>query len=232
MSDIFDPTKITLTEQQLVGITYIHQTHMKSGLAPTAEKVAEAAGVSVDTAKKWYKSPEFEYMMKEFGIVYEESDVLTPQQVIILNSLLDLNDRRSKREKCQEAGITLAKLNGWMRDPVFQAHYEEVVKQKFAAAEPVAQLALLRNLEAGNQRTIEFYYELTGKFQRSVRHDVNLEGFIGNLVEVLAARISDPRLLEQIADDIELLMQGRRPDLDRRYDDAIEVPVVPALTEG
>lgn len=236
MSETFDPTKIKLTEKKLEAMTYINQCHLNNGRAPTAEKLAEAVNVTVDTARKWYDSVEFKYMMSELGIqLAHDSEVLLPQQVIILNSLLDLNDRRSKREKCEGAGITLAKLNGWMRDPVFKQHYMDIARTKFEDADPVAQLALLRNMEGGNQRAVEFYFELTGQFQRSVNHNINIEGFLSSLIEVLQARIQDPALLEQIANDFELLVKGQRPQIDRTPASVIDVvPTlqVPQLTEG
>lgn len=222
-----DPTKITLTEKQVQGITYVQQAHLKTGQAPTAEKLAEVVGVTVETARKWYGSLEFKYMMDQLGIPNGyDSDVMLPQQVIILNSLLDLNDKRSKREKCEDAGISLAKLDAWMRDPMFKQHYADIVMRKFSDADPAARMALLKNIESGNQKAIEFFFEMTGQFQRSVRHDVNLEGFVSGLVEVLQARIQDPVLLEQIAGDMELLMQGKRPQLNQSYADVIEVPNV------
>lgn len=236
MSDSFDPQKMQLSERQVDCLTYIEQQFMLEGSVPTVDKISDVFGVSKATVRKWLKSDEFNYILNFKGItVRRASGVLSSNQLMIAEMLLNISDRRSKREKCEAAGITVQQLAAWKRDPQFNDYMQKRAEQLFKDSDDVAYLNVVKNMESGDLKAAQFYFEMSGKYQPSMRHDVNLDSFVAVLIEILQARVQDPQTLELIAGDIENLMSGRPVNLEpahsivRDIPEVIEVPEVKEL---
>lgn len=225
MTDTFDPQKIKLSERQVECLTFIEQEYMLTGHVPTADRISEVFGTSKSTVRKWLDSPEFNYIMNTRGInAPKRVGVLTPQQLMIANMLLNPADRRSKREKCEEAGITVQRLSAWQRDPQFQDYMQRMAEKLFQNSDDEAYMNVVKNVQSGDLRAAQFYFEMTGKYQKSVRHDFNIDGFLTSLIEILQVRVQDAKTLELIADDIDKLMTGQPVDLSP----VTELPSLPA----
>lgn len=207
----FDPQNIVLTETQVEALNFIEQIYTIEGLVPSADLLAEKFGVGVATAQKWLSSEEFDYLLTNKGITVKRTEgVLTTQQLAIANMIMNLNDGRSKRQKCEQVGITPQKLAVWMRDPTFKDYLRQRSTAMFGDADSDAYLNILRNIERGDLNAAKLYMEMTGKYTpASKREGPNLQAFVAGLIEILQARIGDPELLMVIAGDIEALMQGR-----------------------
>jgi hypothetical protein len=202
----FDPTNIKLTERQAEVLTYIEQEHGLHGSIPTVDKIAEIFGNSKSTIKKWMESPEFDFILKRKGIIRTvPKGVLTAPQMMMVTMLLNISDRRSEREKCEEAGITVAQLAAWRRDPSFISYLQSRAEAMFKDSDDVAYLNVLRNMQGGDLGAAKFYFEMTGKYQPSMRHDVNIDSIAMRLIEILQIHVKDPAVLEAIANDFESL---------------------------
>lgn len=235
-----NPQEITLTQLQLDAIHYIEQVWFIDRSIPTAERIAEAVNVTLQTVKKWLESEKFNYILQYKGIkTPSPSGVLSAQQLMLVNALLNVSDKRSERQKLEECGVTPQRYAAWRKDPGFLDYMHKRAEQLFQDSGDVAYMSLLRNMQSGNLQATKLYLEMTGKYQSSSRLDVNfnLENFLVKLIEVLQARIKDPQLLEQLAQDIEAMMEGRPVVVDQRSlpepipAHAIEVPVNPPVGE-
>lgn len=210
MTDTFDPQKMTFSEQQQDCLVFIEQTYMLEGLIPTVDRIADVFGVSKVTANKWLSSDKFQYVLKYKGITTARtSGVLSVKQLTLINMLLNISDKRSQREKFQEAGVTPQQFAAWRKDPQFNDYMQKRAEDLFKGGDAAAYLSVLKNVDSGDLNATKFYFELTGKYQPSVRHDINIDSFLVSLIEILQARVSDSRTLELIAEDIENLMQGK-----------------------
>lgn len=211
----FNPQEITLSERQVEAIAYIEQSYMLEQQVPTADKLSDVFGVSKSTAKKWLESEKFQYILEHKGIVIKRktSNMLTSNQLMIAEMLLNINDRRSPREKCLEAGITIQKLNTWQRDPQFNEYMQRRAEQLFENADAKAYMNVIKNIENGDLRAAQFYFEMSGKYRSSDHKEINIDGFLVTLIEILQARVKDPLVLNQIAQDIDNLMNGKPVEL-------------------
>jgi len=210
-----DAQDIKLSEQQASCLTYVQQVFMLEGNLPTIERISQVFMMSKDTVKKWMDSPEFHFLLRQQGIFLNRvtDKALTPHQLAIANALLNVSDRRSKREKCKDAGVSMQQLAAWQKDAAFREYMKKRAEDLFLDSDDAAYLNVLRNVENGDLNAAKLYLEITGKYQPSVRHDVNLESFLANFIEILQARIKDPELLEQIANDLEMLLKGKKVDV-------------------
>lgn len=212
MSDDFDPQKITLTERQAECLTYIEQEFFLNGSVPTIDKLHEVFGNSKATIKKWMESPEFDFILTSKGIIRKTPDgVLTAPQMMMVNMLLNIADRRSDREKCEACGINPAQLSAWRRDPTFIAYLQKRAETMFKDSDDIAYLNVIKNMQGGDLGAAKFYFEMTGKYQPSVRHDINIDSVMVRLIEVIQIHVKDPAILEAIAADFEAIHSGTRP---------------------
>lgn len=207
MSGSFDPMNITLTERQSECLIYIEQEFFLSGYIPTEDKLVEVFGMTKATVKKWLASPEFQHILKSKGIINSSTEgVLTAPQMYLANAILNLADKRSEREKCLEAGVTVQQLAAWRRDPSFIDYVQRRAKAMFENSDDVAYLAVMKNMQGGSLEATKFYFEMTGKWQPSVRHDVNIDSLAVRLIEIIAIHVTDADKLEAIAADFERVM--------------------------
>jgi hypothetical protein len=233
-----DDTKIRLTEQQADCVLYIQQQYMLDGMVPSAEKICEVFGVTRATAVKWLASDEFDYLLRKEGIITgrigRPEGVLTAQQLMIANYLLNISDRRSEREKCEAAHITPQQLAVWKKDPTFNDYIQKRAEALFHESADVAYMSVIKNMKGGDMTATKLYLEMTRRYQPSMRHDVNLNSFMEMMIEILQRRIPDTELLEVIANDIDNLMQGKPIEFDQQPMAAISatsveepIPVMP-----
>lgn len=205
----FDPKHITLNEKQVECLTYIEQQFFLEGAMPTVDAIAAVFGVNKATIKRWLKSPEFDYILRTKGIINSNTDgVLTAPQMMIINMLLNIGDKRSEREKCELAGITPQKLAVWRRDAQFIGYMQKRAEKMFKDSDDIAYLNVIKNVQGGDLSAAKFYFEMTGKYQPSVRMDVNVDMILARIIEILQVRVKDPATLELIANDFDMLMGG------------------------
>jgi len=224
-----DPTQIKITEQQKNCLLFIQQEYLVDGAIPTAARISDTFGVTPQTAKRWLDSPEFEYLLGRVGIAKPDVvGVLSARQLTLVNMLFNLGDRRSEREKCEAAGVKPQELSAWRRDSTFNKYMQDRAQALFDDSGDVAYMAILKQMKGGDMKATQLYLEMTGKYQPSVRHDVNIDGFLLGLVEILQRRIPDRQLLEVIAGDIENLRLGKAIDFDSAPA-IIEVQATPTL---
>ncbi len=207
----FDPTDIKLTERQAEALTFIEQIYFLEGGLPTIDRLADIFGVSKQTAKKWMDSPEFKYILGAKGMLGPKTaGVLTAPQMMIINALLNLGDRRSEREKCESCGISPQQLAAWRRDKAFIEYMQKRAESMFKNSDDIAYINIIRGMQGGDLAAAKFYLEMTGKYQPSMRMDVNVDMILARVIEILQVRVKDPAVLEAIANDFESLMSNGR----------------------
>lgn len=105
----------------------------------------------------------------------------TPKQIQIARLLLDLEDKRTKTEKCKEAGITISTLNNWQGDPNFVAWLNDTLKicvrSKMADMYKYLETACKR----GNVQAIRLWFELAGAINNTQK--VELTGKNGEPIQ-------------------------------------------------
>lgn len=209
-TDLEVPDTSKLTSAQKQCIDYMEQVYFTSGQLPTAASVADKLDMKEAAVSAWMSDPIFRYSLKFKGLLETAPEgVLTGPQLMIANMLLNIRDKRSDREKCNEVGITTHKLAVWRRDPVFIKYMNDRAERMFKDAGDAAYTNLLKNIQSGNLKAAQLFFEMTGKYQKSVRHDISIDSILVKMIEILQVRIRDPELLETIAQDFEDMMDGK-----------------------
>lgn len=228
MSD--QPVKITLSESQVEGITYIEQCYFIHGTLPTDEAMADVIGVSVPTVKSWWKNDSFQLVLRQKGLPVDERisgrrrEVLTPEQLAVANKVLNLQDRRSLREKLEETGVSVQKYQIWRRNPTFMAYMQKRAEALFSDGKDSAYMNLMKNVEGGSLDAAKLFFEMTGIYNPKISVELNVDAIMVRVIEIIQRRVKDPATLEAIASDIDALVSGQSAPIDSRALPVLDVP--------
>lgn len=202
-----------LSERQLAVLCFVEQTFWTTGGVPTNEKISETLDISVSAVKKYWENPTFRAALSARGVDFSPArskGLLTVMQLTLANSLLNLHDKRSTREKLKELSITPQQYNAWLATPAFRDYLAQRGEQLFGAHDHEAYAALLSGATGGDVPALKLFFEMRGIYNPKVNVEVNLPQVLGQVVEIIARHVSDPGILAAIADELEVLETGGR----------------------
>jgi hypothetical protein len=133
---------------------------------------------------------------------------LTPEQLLVANTMLDLIDTRNDRKKLNDLGVSSAKYNAWLRQPEFRAYLQGRAESLLGASQHEALLALVDRVRSGDSKAIELYWEYTGKFIRNNSSGNSIQGIssetvtglVQSIIEIIVEEVEDPVLGARISD--------------------------------
>lgn len=137
---------------------------------------------------------------------------LTPIQLVVANSLLDLEDTRSVKKKLQDVGCTTTQYNAWMRNEEFRNYLQQRAEQLIGTdIQHEALLALADRVKSGDMKAIEYYNEMTGRFVRQTNSnssgpDINM--IVTRIIEIIVDEVEDQETMIRIANKIKGLVTG------------------------
>lgn len=193
---------------------YIQQHHTQYGVLPSDEKIAEELspyGITIDDIESARNNKAFNDFIKSSGLVPEElsnlSNALTPKQIATVESLLNFADPRSERQKLEELQVTSVQYNAWKKSKKFLDYLTKAAQEKFRSMDHVAYQKLMESVESGQFPAIKLYLEMRKLYTPTVNVNVDYQGVINKLVEILQRRLS-PQVLAEIADEMQYALQS------------------------
>lgn len=156
---------------------------------------------------------------------------LTPIQLVVANTLLDLEDTRSVKKKLQDAGCTTTQYNAWMRDEEFR-HYLQTRAEQLVGTDlkHEALLALADRVKNGDMKAIEYYHEFTGQYVRqsqsnSAGPDINV--LLTRVIEIIIDEVDDLETAERISEKLKgLITAGQVAHALTNPSDRIVTPTI------
>lgn len=203
-----------LTPQADALIDYIEQAYLLRGVIPSLEATQEyldkfrGITLSLSELTELVESQEVKDAFGRRGIDTNANVPgygLTPDQLAAANLLLDFSDRRSSKVKLESLGLTTAKYQAWLRNPNFQAYTKERAENLLGDVTHEAHSALVKNMEKGDLRSIQLYYEMTGRWSSKTVGDLNVEFLMIKILETIQRHVKDPEMLRAIAGDLSSL---------------------------
>jgi YesN/AraC family two-component response regulator len=154
------------------------------------------------------------------SISAEKRDHLTEKQLRVINAIMNTSDRRSKTKILNDFSVSAGMWATWQRDPVVSAYMRERAESLIGDAAPVAAKALVENIENGDQRALEYWYELTGRYRKNADSTANVQQIMVTVMETIQKHVKNPETLRAIAEDFGLLAKE------------LDGPVVPIRLEA
>jgi hypothetical protein len=210
--------EIRLSQNQVEGITYIEQVYLLRGEIPTDASISDVLGVAESTVKKWWQNESFQTVLRNKAIPIEEKlglkkrEILSPEQLAVANMVLNLQDKRSLREKLETASVSPQKYQAWRRDPIFMGYIKQRAEAMFTDGYDIAYMNVLKNMEGGDLNASKFFFEMTGVYNPKVTVDLNVDSVMVRVIEIIQRHVKDPDTIEAIAWEIEELGGGKRPE--------------------
>lgn len=203
---------MALTNKQLDLLNLFEQEWMLHGSVPSKERCEGYgfAGVFYDRA---LKDSEFVQALvargiRLSGVTDNDTAILTEEQLVCANTLLDVSDNRSRKKKLAELGIPTQKYEAWLRDPAYQSYIRQRGENILGDNTHEAHLALVDRVRAGDVTAIKYYNEITGRYVPGLRDRVDANALVMRVLEIIQRRVTDPQLQAAVAEDLIALAAG------------------------
>lgn len=185
-------------------------------------------------ANKIIKDPE-----DKAEVLLPREDVLTPMELVVANTMLDLLDTRSDKKKLQDLGMSTQDYQRLLRKPAFYKYCQEKADTLLQVGQHEASLALMDRVRQGDLKSIQYLHEYTGKFtpaskQSSTTVNVNqsssdLQWIVTHLIEIIVEEVEDAPTAARIGDRIKTLIGASRMAAELAESQRSEVIVEPAV---
>lgn len=154
---------------------------------------------------------EFKEAMSQRGIEWTGKQAgITPEQSYALSIVLDPSSRRTFEARLKSAGITYTKWNAWCRQPLFAQAVSAITEGALQDNVGVVHTALVNKAISGDVRAMEFFYQISGRFDPAKEQTMNMNALLLSIIEVLTRRLgTQPELLEVIGNDLEGILASQ-----------------------
>ena len=198
-----------LTDRAKKVASATEQYFWELGMIPAYEMIAARTGEKVQYVKGVIeKNALARKRLIAAGVDLEvdrSAEVLTPEQLLAANVVLNSHDKKSLREKLDMLGISSQQWHAWMRQPGFSQYMTKRAESAFESNDHAAYSALQEAVEEGSMDAVKFHFEMRGKYKKSIDVNVNVEEILTHVVEIVAKHVKDPDVILAVANDIEAL---------------------------
>lgn len=213
-----EPLQPSLSPNEIRILNYVEQTFWATGLVPTVQGICEnLTGVNGGklhelTVQSAFRNETFKQQLAVKGLppvgLIEHHNVLSAEQIVCANLMLNLHDKRSEREKLAFLNISSQKYHAWLRQPAFVEFLRKRGEALFSSSDFLAYKSLVNNVKAGDNKALEMFFQMRGIWKKSIDVNINIDVVLSQVIAVITQYVKDPLILGQIADGIESIMDA------------------------
>lgn len=186
---------------------FIETYYNQQGALPSLERLkVEFPEKPVRSLTEDFKAAAVKLETKGYGIT--KKDYLSPEQLAVANSILNLADKRSITKKLQDFQVSPAKYANWKKNPIFNGYLRERSETLLGDSVSDVHMALIDSASSGDIQAIKLFYEITGRHTPNSQQNVNLQVMLTTVIEAIAKYVKDPEVLQKIAAEIQESSQG------------------------
>jgi len=229
-----------LNEEQLDFVTFICQYHGMYGKLIPVEEAVKTFGFESDEFNELLGNTSVLSALVERGVIKRVASLetvstkstepvgevkeepkwlagtLTPVQLIVANTLLDLVDTRSHKKKLQDLGTSTTQYAAWLKDPVFSQYLRERAEGMLGENQHEAHLALLDKVRMGDMKAIAYYNELVGRYisqptasQNGNGQPVDFKNLLVKILEIIQDEVNDPDASLRISERFKAMINAQ-----------------------
>lgn len=169
----------------------------------------------------------FQRALTDRGMTLVAPAGITGEQANFLRLFFDPTIKADNAKRLRIAGVTQARLDGWLRQEGFAKRYAEIAHELLQQAMPTARQRVAMGIDKGDLAFIKFGMELTGEYDPRGGPTVDVMAFGRLMQDVIAQEISTmpggDEILRRIGARMQLVMQNRPSDLPQELE-AVVVP--------
>jgi hypothetical protein len=174
-----------------------------------ANGALKAPTPSIEEIDEYIVSEDYLDKMSSLGVaILKKDEGLSSKMIAYLTLLTDISSPLTPAAKLKKVGATWAEFSAWQKNSVFDEAYKKLGGDAVRAAIPLAELALANKMANGDQKSIEYGFQLTGHFDPAKNKQIDAQKLFGILLEIIDEKVKDPN--ERMAIGQELSMRGNR----------------------
>ena len=192
-------------------VTFVEQVYLLQGELPGYDACNSAIGISrADYTRYWNSSKVRDYFTA-VGIELDRlnGQVLTPIQLLVINTLLDYNDTRPDHKKIKDLHVSTSTFAKWKADPAFQNYLASRVEKLVNGNGDEIDRALFDAARSGDLQAIKYLNEYSGRYRQAGNEAVDINFIIVKIQEIVLRHVKDPETLAAIGRELELLITGK-----------------------
>lgn len=202
METPISPVPFTKLESQMVS--FCETEWFLKGVLPTPETLSVKFDKTPKAITEFLDREEVRKSFNSRGIPIIAGRDLDPQQITMINEILNLHDTRSERKKLSDANISARQWEGWKKDPRVRQYMTRRAEDILNGAIPDAHLALVERVRAGDMGALKFYYEMTGRYTGQ-NAQLDPKVLVTRIFDIIAKHVTNPLTLQAIATEFQLL---------------------------
>lgn len=192
-------------------ITYYETRYMISfdGLHPSDQEVQAKFALNEDDLE-WAKIKANEVFEKrripKIPIVEKPADYIDPEFAVAARLLSTYMDKRAKKVKLEECGLSLTEWNALLRRPANRLYFEKLVEETRNSLNPMADLALARLIDNDDLNAVKYLHQITGQYKEQLSPQAGggtqvVFQLIAQMMEILARHV-DQKTLQRVAIEV------------------------------
>jgi hypothetical protein len=139
----------------------------------------------------------------------EFTGISAAQQYAIAILTNPANQHKKLSTKLQAAGVTYAQYRAWLKQPTFSKYLNDLTEGMLNDHIPDLHTKLMEKALDGDLKAIQYVYELNGRHDPNKQQIQDLNRVVEMLIEVVSRNVTDPTTLTRIANEMQLVMQGK-----------------------
>ena len=173
--------------------------------------LAQDSKLSKDDVVLVWGSSKFQRALADRGVRVSADPGLSLRQEMFLQAYLNPLNLRTPQVLAKQMKISLAELDGWLRDKEFASVFAAKSEANLAKYLPLADQALGQLVQSGDMKAITFLNQLTGRFDPSQRNAVDVGAVLLQVQDIVLRHVRDPITKRNIARELMALAQGNSP---------------------
>lgn len=203
-----------MSKEEWDVLCFIDEHHMKHSKFPTLKNIASKTGTTQTRVAEILKNPVVQKSLESRGIDWRpvSSDRLTGEQIATIQTLLDISDKRSIKEKLKSLGVTQAKYYGWKKSHAFMEAYRGAAEALYGEALPEVHQSVIQEAVSGSYQHQKLMLAISGRWdERKQENEFNIRQVLMKVLEIIQTHVSDAETLQAIAGEFETLLSPERP---------------------
>ena len=173
-------------------------------LAWTSEGVSNEdleylTGLNKKTVNEVTATPEFISACEHRGHPLNPKKGLTDRQMLALHYIVQDTTTPTLAGRLRHAGVTIKEYNQWRRSSTFRNELKRLGGQVLEDSEQDMLTTLAGLAVNGDQRAIEFAFELTGKHNPRAQEAINVALILNTVLEAIKDEVRDPDTLRRLS---------------------------------
>ena len=173
--------------------------------------IDQDAELDEDKVELVWSTTKFKKALESRGIKTVANPNLTLRQETFLQAYLNPLNLKPPQVLAKQMKISLAELDGWMRDKHFASAFSAKSEDNLKKYIPIADQALGQLVQSGDMKAITFLNQLTGRFDPNARANLDVPALLMHVQDIILRHVRDPITKRNIARELVALAQGHSP---------------------